>query len=147
MSAGGPHTITFNDGTTSKTISNILIGEVWLCSGQSNMAFQLKHSHSAQEAIQHADNNQIRLFDMKEIAATNNEEWDENILQKTNQLHYYKPTSWTQSTKESAADFSAVGYYFGAMLQKELGVPIGLINNAIGGSTTEIGRASCRERV
>ncbi len=137
MSAGGPHTITFNDGTTSKTISNILIGEVWLCSGQSNMAFQLKHSHSAQEAIQHADNNQIRLFDMKEIAATNNEEWDENILQKTNQLHYYKPTSWTQSTKESAADFSAVGYYFGAMLQKELGVPIGLINNAIGGSTTE----------
>ena len=137
MQAGGPHTITFDDGTTSKTISNILIGEVWICSGQSNMAFKLKHSHSAQEAIKHANNNQIRLFDMKEIAATNNEEWDENILQKTNQLHYYKPTSWTQSTKKSASDFSAVGYYFGAMLQKELGVPIGLINNAIGGSTTE----------
>ena len=137
MQAGGPHTITFDDGTTSKTISNILIGEVWICSGQSNMAFKLKHSHSAQEAIKHANNNQIRLFDMKEIAATNNEEWDENILQKTNQLHYYKPTSWTQSTKKSASDFSAVGYYFGAILQKELGVPIGLINNAIGGSTTE----------
>ncbi|NLA61939.1 MAG: sialate O-acetylesterase [Bacteroidales bacterium] len=137
MAAGGPHTITFDDGVTLKTITNILIGEVWLCSGQSNMAFQLKHSHNAQEAIQHAINNQIRLFDMKEIAATNNEEWDESILQKTNQLQYYKPTSWVESTKENASAFSAVGYYFGAMLQKELGVPVGLINNAIGGSTTE----------
>ena len=134
---GGTHSITFTDGTTSKTIGNVLIGEVWLCSGQSNMAFQLKHSHTAQEAIEHADNNQIRLYDMKEIAATNNVEWDETALQKINQLEYYKPTTWKESTKESAADFSAVGYHFGAMLQKELGVPIGIINNAIGGSTTE----------
>lgn len=137
MSAGGPYSITISDETTSKTISNILIGEVWLCSGQSNMAFQLKQSHNAQEAIANADNNQIRLFDMKEIAATSNVEWDEATLQKTNQLQYYKPTNWEQSTKESASNFSAVGYYFGAMLQEQLGVPIGLINNAIGGSTTE----------
>lgn len=137
MPAGGTHTITFNDGTTSKTISNVLIGEVWLCSGQSNMAFQLKQSHNSETAIAKADNNQIRLFDMKEIAATNNVEWDEATLKEINQLQYYKPTSWLQSTKESASDFSAVAYYFGAMLQKELDVPIGLINNAIGGSTTE----------
>lgn len=137
MAAGGPHSIIFDDGTTSKNISNILIGEVWLCSGQSNMAFQLKDSHKALATIENADNSQIRLYDMKEIAATNNVEWDEATLRKTNQLKYYKPTSWVESTKESASTFSAVGYYFGAMLQKELGVPIGLINNAIGGSTTE----------
>ena len=137
MAAGGPHSITFDNGTTSKTITNVLIGEVWLCSGQSNMAFQLKHSHNADEAIANADNNQIRLFDMKEIAPTNNEEWNEATLQQINQLHYYKPSSWKESTQESAANFSAVGYYFGAMLQEKLGVPIGLINNAIGGSPTE----------
>ena len=137
MPSGGIHSIIFDDGATSKTITNILIGEVWLCSGQSNMAFQLKDSHKALATIENADNNQIRLYDMKEIAATNNIEWDEAILRKTNQLKYYKPTSWVESTKESASIFSAVGYYFGAMLQKELGVPIGLINNAIGGSTTE----------
>ena len=137
MSAGGPHAITIDDGTTSKTMSNVLIGEVWLCSGQSNMAFHLKQSHNAQEAIANADNNQIRLFDMKEIAATNNVEWDEATLEQINQLHYYKPTRWTESSKESAANFSAVGYYFGAMLHEKLGVPIGLINNAIGGSPTE----------
>lgn len=137
MSAGGPHSITFDDGITAKTISNILIGEVWLCSGQSNMAFQLNQSHNADEAIDNADNNQIRLFDMKEIAATNNVEWDETTLEQINQLHYYKPTSWMESTKEGAANFSAVGYYFGAMLHEKLGVPIGLINNAIGGSPTE----------
>ena len=137
MPSGGIHSIIFDDGATSKTITNILIGEVWLCSGQSNMAFQLKDSHKALATIENADNNQIRLYDMKEIAATNNIEWDEAILRKTNQLKYYKPTSWVESTKESASTFSAVGYYFGAMLQNELGVPIGLINNAIGGSTTE----------
>ncbi len=137
MTAGGPYSITFDDGTTSKTITNILIGEVWLCSGQSNMAFQLKQSHNAQEAIANADNNQIRLFDMKEIAPTNNVEWDEATLGQINQLQYYKPTSWKESTQESVANFSAVGYYFGAMLQEKLGVPIGLINNAIGGSPTE----------
>lgn len=137
MTAGGPHSITFDDRTTTKSIKDILIGEVWLCSGQSNMAFQLKYSHNAQKAIENADNRQIRLYDMKEVTATNNVEWDETTLKKANQLQYYKPTTWVQSTKESAAAFSAVGYYFGAMLQKELDVPIGLINNAIGGSTTE----------
>lgn len=137
MAEGGPYNIAIDDCTTYKTISDVMIGEVWLCSGQSNMAFQLKHSFDAEEAMENAYNNQIRFFDMKEIAPTNNVAWDEETLQKTNELAYYKPTSWTQSTRETASDFSAVGYYFGAMLQKELGVPIGLINNAIGGSPTE----------
>lgn len=137
IAAGGPHSITFDDGTTSKTISNVLIGEVWLCSGQSNMSFQLKQSNNADEAIANADNSQIRLYDMKEIAPTNNLEWDEANLQQVNELHYYKPTKWEESTQESAAKFSAVGYYFGAILHEKLGVPIGLINNAIGGSPTE----------
>ncbi len=137
MAAGGPYSITINDGTTSKNFTNVLIGEVWLCSGQSNMAFQLKQSHNAATAIATAENNQIRLFDMKEIAPTSNIEWDEATLQQVNQLNYYKPTSWEQSTKESAANFSAIGYYFGAMLHEKLGVPIGLIDNSIGGSPAE----------
>ena len=101
------------------------------------MGFHLRNSHNAQEAINKADNNQIRLFDMKEIVATNNQSWNDTTLTKVNRLEYYKPTGWEVSSKESAANFSAVGYYFGAMLQEQLGVPIGLINNAIGGSPTE----------
>lgn len=137
MPAGGPHTIKVDDGVTTKAISNILIGEVWLCSGQSNMAFELSQSHEAELAIENANNNQIRLYNMKEIAATDNSEWDDDVLNKINELQYYNPTTWTISSKQSAAKFSAVGYYFGVMLQKELNVPIGLIHNAIGGSTTE----------
>ena len=137
MPAGGPYSIVVDDGITFKTFTDVLIGEVWLCSGQSNMAFHLKQSQNSQQTIEKSDNGQIRLFDMKEIAPTDNTEWDEATLRKTNQLEYYKPTSWKISNKESASNFSAVGYYFGAMLQEKLGVPIGLINNAIGGSTTE----------
>lgn len=137
MKAGGPYNATIESGETIIELTDILMGEVWLCSGQSNMAFRLQDAATAAEDIPLAANNQLRFFDMKEIAPTAAMEWDDNILARVNRLDYYHPTSWTLSDTLTAKQFSAVAYYFGKLLQERLGVPVGLIHNAIGGSPTE----------
>lgn len=137
MQAGGPHTLTVSAGKTRLHFSNVLVGEVWLCSGQSNMEFMLKEASTARMDIPQSDNNNIRLLDMKARWRTNPVEWEESVLDSLNHLQYYKDSQWKVCTSASAADFSAVAYYFGKMLQDSLHVPVGLICNAIGGSPTE----------
>ena len=137
MQAGGPHTLAVSAGKTRLHFSNVLVGEVWLCSGQSNMEFMLKEASTARMDIPQSDNNNIRLLDMKARWRTNPVEWEESVLDSLNHLQYYKDSQWKVCTSASAADFSAVAYYFGKMLQDSLHVPVGLICNAIGGSPTE----------
>ena len=137
MQAGGPHTLTVSAGKTRLHFSNVLVGEVWLCSGQSNMEFMLKEASTARMDIPQSGNNNIRLLDMKARCRTNPVEWEVSVLDSLNHLQYYKDSQWTVCTSVSAADFSAVAYYFGKMLQDSLHVPVGLICNAIGGSPTE----------
>ena len=137
MQAGGPHTLTVSAGKTRLHFSNVLVGEVWLCSGQSNMEFMLKEASTARMDIPQSGNNNIRLLDMKARWRTNPVEWEVSVLDSLNHLQYYKDSQWTVCTSVSAADFSAVAYYFGKMLQDSLHVPVGLICNAIGGSPTE----------
>lgn len=137
MQAGGPHTLTVSAGKTRLHFSNVLVGEVWLCSGQSNMEFMLKEASTARMDIPQSGNNNIRLLDMKARWLTNPVEWEVSVLDSLNHLQYYKDSQWTVCTSASAADFSAVAYYFGKMLQDSLHVPVGLICNAIGGSPTE----------
>ena len=137
MQAGGPHTLTVSAGKTRLHFSNVLVGEVWLCSGQSNMEFMLKEASTARMDIPQSGNNNIRLLDMKARWRTNPVEWEVSVLDSLNHLQYYKDSQWTVCTSASAADFSAVAYYFGKMLQDSLHVPVGLICNAIGGSPTE----------
>lgn len=125
-SAGGPYDISFNDGE-KLILKNILIGEVWLCSGQSNMEMPLRGNSSpvlnASEIILHADNPFIRLFDVERAT-------------------FLTPQSdckgeWKESTSETARDFSAMAYQFGSILQKKLNVPIGLILSSVGGTMIE----------
>lgn len=137
MKAGGPYKATITNEESTIHLTDILMGEVWICSGQSNMAFRLQDAATAKEDIPLSANSQIRFFDMKEIAPTNAVEWDEGVLSRVNRLEYYHHTSWTLSDTLTAKQFSAVGYHFGRMLQEQLGVPVGLIHNAIGGSPTE----------
>ena len=143
LKPGGPYTIDLKakggvKGQTSNvTLHDVLAGEVWLCSGQSNMAFRLNQCVTAKDDIAAADNPLIRLYDMKERWETNNSEWPADAMDALNNLDYYHPTKWTSCTPETAARFSAIGYHFGRMLADSLQMPIGLINNAIGGSTTE----------
>lgn len=137
LEAGGPYTLTVSTKKQKLNYNNVLVGEVWLCSGQSNMEFFLSWASTGQRDIPLAANDQIRLFDMKARWRTDAVEWDASVLDSLNHLQYYKEAQWTVCSSATAAPFSAIAYYFGKMLQDSLKVPVGLICNAIGGSPTE----------
>lgn len=137
LQAGGPYTLTVAAGKKTLTCKNVLVGEVWLCSGQSNMEFLLRNATTAKEDIPLAENKNIRLFDKKARWATNAVEWETSVLDSLNQLQYYKETQWNLCSPTTSSSFSAVAYYFGKMLQDSLKVPVGLICNAVGGSPAE----------
>ncbi len=137
MNAGGPYKAVIKNESRVMPLSDILIGEVWICSGQSNMAFELKHATTAGEDMAGADQPRIRLFNMRPVATTHATVWEDSTLTWVNRLQYYKPAVWEICDAETAKDFSAVGYHFGRMLHENLNVPVGLIHNAIGGSPAE----------
>ena len=137
MADGKSYTMTIECGKEKIAYENIAIGEVWLCSGQSNMAFMVKESSHAQQSLANVKNKDIRLYDMKPRVVTNNVEWDSIDLVRLNNHNYYLPTSWQMQSNETVQNFSAVAYHFGAMLADSLGVPVGLICNAVGGAPAE----------
>ena len=134
---GKSHKLTVECGNEKITFSNIAVGEVWLCSGQSNMAFMVKESSHKEQSLANTEGKDIRLYDMKPRVITNNIEWDSIDLAKLNSHDYYLPTTWQLQNRENVSDFSAVAYHFGAMLADSLGVPVGLICNAVGGAPAE----------
>ena len=117
--------------------TGIRAGEVWLCSGQSNMAFMLKEGTNSQNHIASTQKRDIHIYNMKPRVVTNPVSWDSTDLVKLNRHDYFLPTKWEKLSPENAADFSAVAYHFGAMLCDSLDTPIGLICNAVGGATAE----------
>lgn len=134
---GKSHTLTVRCNKEEITYSNIVVGEVWLCSGQSNMAFMVKESSHKEQSLANLKEKDIRLYDMKPCVMTNNIEWDSIDLVKLNSHDYYQPASWQMQNEQNVLDFSAVAYHFGAMLADSLGVPVGLIYNAVGGAPAE----------
>ena len=134
---GKEYTLTVECGKESISYKNIVVGEVWLCSGQSNMAFKVRESSHIEKSLSNISDKDIRLYDMKPRVLTNAIEWDSIDLAKLNSHNYYLPTSWQMQNKDNVMDFSAVAYHFGAMLADSLGVPIGLICNAVGGAPAE----------
>ncbi len=118
-SAGGPYSIIIN----KDTLKNVMIGEVWVCSGQSNMQWALNQSEDADEEVNNANYPDIRLF----YAARDN-------ARSPNKDVYGQ---WDECTPKVASTFSAVAYYFGRELYKELHVPIGLLHFSWGGSTVQ----------
>lgn len=125
--AGGPFNITISDGKSVK-LNNVLIGEVWVCSGQSNMempmqGFRNQPVTGSNELIATSSNNNIRLFDVKREV---NLEPQSDFTGK-----------WMLCEPENVGRFSATAYFFGKMLQKALGVPVGLICSSWGGTRIE----------
>ena len=123
-----PQTIVFKGKESDIKVENVLFGEVWLCSGQSNMQMPLKGfagqpTFGSAMAIAKAKNSNLRLF--KIDTASSRTPLSDLVTNKT----------WQQSTPESAAEFSAVAYFYGNQLQEILDVPVGLIQSAWGGST------------
>lgn len=139
MQAGGPYTLTIASRKEKRTIEykNVMVGEVWLCSGQSNMEFMLTQAITASKDIPLATDDELRFYDMKARWRTDAVEWSKGALDSVNHLQYFASTEWATCTPERASRFSAIAYYFGRLLRDSLGVPVGLICNAVGGSPTE----------
>ena len=143
MSADGKtYTMSVECKECKMTYSNIVVGEVWLCSGQSNMVFMVKESSHVQHSLSNVQGKDIRLYNMQPRVLTNDIEWDSIDLVRLNAHDYYLPAEWQMQNENNVSDFSAVAYHFGAMLADSLGVPVGLICNAVGGAPAEafIGR-------
>ena len=135
---GKQHSITISNEHAEITLKNIVLGDVWLCSGQSNMEFELHQAATGKEDIPLSANTNIRFFDRKGRFGFPGSPYSQKQLTELNNLQFFEEnTSWQESRPETSAQFSAVGYYFGKMLQDSLHVPIGLISNAVGGSPTE----------
>ena len=134
---GKEYTMTIECDRQNITYKNIVVGEVWLCSGQSNMAFMVKESSHIEQSLANINGKDIRLYDMKPRVLTNNIEWDSIDLVKLNNHDYYQPATWQLQNGQNVKEFSAVAYHFGAMLADSLGVPVGLICNAVGGAPAE----------
>ncbi len=137
LKAGGPYTLTISTPNKELIYNKVLAGEVWLCSGQSNMEFYLNWAATAKQDVPQATDDQIRLFDMKARWRTDAVEWQASVLDSLNHLQYFTHAEWEVCSPETAGKFSAIAYYFGKMLQDSLNVPVGLICNAIGGAPIE----------
>lgn len=136
VEAGGPYELIVSSSDRELRFKDVMIGEVWVCSGQSNMAFMVKEAINARQLADRAAKN-VRLFDMKPKVFTNPVSWDSAALVALNRLDYYADTRWTLPGEKTTADFSAVAYSFGLMLADSLQVPVGLICNAVGGAPAE----------
>ena len=121
--AGGPYKLEFRARNTI-SYSDVMVGEVWICSGQSNMEWPLSRSYQPQKDITHAANPMIRLFTVPKLKA-------EAPVSDVK-------SSWQMCTPETVQSFSAVGYYFGRDLQAARGVAVGLIHTSWGGSPAEV---------
>jgi sialate O-acetylesterase len=126
--AGGQYSITVSDGEPV-ILNNILIGEVWLCSGQSNMEMPMKGFKDqpvigSNDAIFNSTNDQLRIYTVPRAV--------ERQTKDTS-----KSSVWKNANPESISNFSATAYYFGRLLQQQLKIPVALINATYGGSPAE----------
>ncbi|RED24709.1 sialate O-acetylesterase [Flavobacterium cutihirudinis] len=121
--AGGPFELIII-GKNKVTIKNVLVGEVWICSGQSNMEFQVYKTMNAEKEINYSDYPMIRHFGVaQDLSGTPKDD--------------LKQGKWEVSSKETVGNFTAVGFYFARKLYSELKIPIGIINTSWGGTNVE----------
>ena len=123
MKAGGTYKLTVV-GKNTLTVSDVLVGEVWVCIGQSNMQVTLGRSHLAGQDVPKADDPLLRLGSMRAGVVACQPKSDAGF-------------QWTASTPGSASAYSAVAYYYGRELREKLGVPVGLIQQSMGATDIE----------
>jgi sialate O-acetylesterase len=135
MRAGGPHTLTVTAATgATQRVNDVLIGDVWLCSGQSNMQLQVHRALDARAEIANAKSDSIRLLTVPQASSAQP------------QTQFAAPIEWQRVSSATIPEFSAACWYFARELQKTVNVPMGLIAAAWGGSKIEswISAASLR---
>jgi len=127
QAAGGPYSLAFSDSAGhSQTLNDILLGDVWLCSGQSNMEFPLKAVTNAAGELSGAYDPQLRIFNVSRNS------------QGAPVTSFVKPTAWQVSSPETVADTSAVCYFMARQLADTLHVPQGMIHASWGGTAAQV---------
>lgn len=126
--AGGPYSIQIIQDKDKVQLNNILLGEVWVCSGQSNMEMPIagygyQPILGSSDALLSAENSQIRLFTVKKLVKDTPQDTCSG--------------SWLMANAESVGKFSAVGYFYAKLLQQKLNVPVGMIFSSVGGTRIE----------
>lgn len=128
LTCGGPDSLVIISGSHRVAFHNVLVGEVWICSGQSNMEMPMISGwaslNNAEEEVRHADYPQMRLFTVERNIA----------FQPVDTL---ASEGWKECSPQSVRDFSATAYFFGRKIHRELGIPVGLINTSWGGTVAE----------
>lgn len=124
MNAGGPYEVVIK-GKNEIKLTDVLIGEVWVASGQSNMEWPVTASDNPQQEIAAAKYSNIRLFHVRKVPSV------------TPAAEVVLDREWSECSPETIGNFSAVAYFFGREIQKELNVPVGLINTSWGGTAIE----------
>ena len=122
--AGGPVSLTIQGATQKIVLTNVLIGDVWLCSGQSNMNWPVRLSRNAEEETKQANHPEIRSFTVR-------------FYPSHVPLPVPLPSVWETCTPEHAGNFTAMGYYFARELYKAEKIPIGFIHSSQGATTAE----------
>ena len=122
LTVGGPFTMTLS-GENTVTVNNLLVGEVWVCSGQSNMEFSFARTATVKEETPKATFPQIRMFTVKKKTAVNPQTQAEG--------------AWVECSPQTVSGFSAVGYFFARDLYQKLGVPLGMIHTSWGGTPAQ----------
>jgi len=122
LPAGGPHTLTIA-GKNTVTIDDVLVGEVWICSGQSNMQWEVRQANDGDLEARAANFPKIRLISVPQVG--------------TQEPQADFKGKWEVCSPETVKTFSAVGFFFGRQIHETIGVPVGLIDDAWGGSAAE----------
>ncbi len=123
LSAGGPYEMRVK-GRNSIVLTNVMVGDVWICSGQSNMEWQVRNSNNSIEEVANANYPLIRHFTVPKTVAAQ-------------PVDDVTGGEWMVCAPETVGDFTAVGYFFARQLVRELGIPIGLIHTSWGGTHSE----------
>ncbi|MEO8077430.1 MAG: sialate O-acetylesterase [Acidobacteriota bacterium] len=122
LAAGGPYTLTAKAGADTATASDVLVGDVFLCSGQSNMAFSQRQADGAAEDARTATDGQIRHFNVPADGSL------------TPRQTFTRSVRWVVASPETVGSFSAACYYFARELKQTVSVPIGIVNASYGGA-------------
>ena len=122
--AGGPFDLSFK-GKNQIVLQDILLGDVWICSGQSNMEWEVEETENAPQEIANANFSQIRHFKVNKTLAL------------VPQTDVPSSSGWTVCSPESVSKYTAVGYFFARTLHQKRNIPIGLINTSWGGTMVE----------
>jgi len=116
---------------------DLVFGEVWIATGQSNMRWMLKDCASGEMALAEGEDGDLRVLNFQGRLHPGGKKYSRGFLAELDEGNYYESKSWEKASAESLKEFSGVGYFFAKRLRRELDVPVGVIHLAVGGSPIE----------